>query len=539
MDMKLKVLIMILITLLISSCSNQNLEVSSNLEEVSVYETSQEDDSEVATQKRKIDGGEIKIAIMPPKTLNPLKNEDIYVDRMLNLIFQDLYLLDDNRKPQPNLIELAVPNYVDNTLTLTLKNNLYWHDGESITSDDFIYSLNVLSGASENAVYKGMVENIVSYSAIDNLTVVIRYREPKYLKGYDLLFPIIPKHYYEKANNTNDVDLVPVGNAYYKFDKQVDSKNYTLVRDETKEDKAFIDTIKIIVLMERETELYSFERGNIDIVVSDLQEWGKYQIVKNPNIYEYTNQVFEFIGFNLDRILISDKYFRELIAHSIDKDEISNRLYLGKGKTTNTFVNPDSWLYEKDTREYRYSFNEIQKLIEDYYVYDDELNILYKDINGLKKEVLFTIIVNEDNSIRASTAEYIKNNLINYGIKVDIQVLPYEEYINRFEVGNYDLVIGGYRFGTDQDVTQFLTNNIFNYNSNMLISRLIAFNEVVDEESYKIALGELQKLISNDLPFISLLYSENTVLTDENLIIPSLPSYSNLFSNVNEWYWVK
>ncbi len=538
MKIKNKFLIALILSMsfILNGCTEEKV-VDNEIEQIE--EIGDNIEKEVVVEKRQVDGGEMRIAIMPPKTLNPLKNEDIYVDRMLNLIFDDLYILDEQRKPKAYLIETSSPNYVDNTLTLTLKNNLIWHDGEKVTSDDFIYSLDILKNINENAIYKDMVSHVIAYGIIDDLTIVIQYDDSKYLNGQHLLFPIIPKHYYESNNIEMNKDFVPLGNSYFKFKEQIDSKNYTLIRDENKENMAFIDTIKVVVLRDRATELYSFERSNIDLVVTDLQEWGKYQMVKTSNVYEYTNQIFEFIGFNLDRMIISDKSFRELIAHSIDKNEISSRLYLSKGKITNTFVNPDSWLYETSTENYENSFDKIQEIIENNYEYDESANTLYKNINGLRKEVSFTIIVNEDNSTRIAIAEYLKNNLTNYGIKVVIQSLSYEEYIKRIEMGNFDLVIGGYRFDIDQDPTKFLVNNIFNYNTSMLNSRINAFNEVVDEESYKIALGELQKLTSKDLPFISLLYSEDTVLTDENLIIPEMPSYSNLFSNVNEWYWIR
>lgn len=537
----LKVFLVMFLAFFVSACQSE-ITTTSTIEETEIAndnEIEEQSEDEVIVEKRQVDGGEMTIAIMPPKTFNPLLNEDIYVDRMLNLLFQDLYVLDENRKPEKNLIDSAIPNYVDNTLTLKLKNNLKWHDGNQITSDDFVYSIQVLQQASENAIYKSMVKNIVSYTQVDELTLTIQYNDSKYLMGYDLLFPIIQKEYYMNATTENNRDFVPVGNGYFKFKERIDSKNYLLERDETKEDMAFIDTINVIVLRDRDTELYAFERSNIDLVITDLQEWGNYQVVKNPNIYEYTNQVFEFLGFNLDRMIVSDKYFREIIAYSIDSSEIVSRLYLKKGKATNTFVNPSSWLYESDVTSYKKSFDKINEIIEKNYNFDEEENILYKTINGLEKKVEFTIIVNEDNAARVSTAEYIKNNLTNFGINVDIQILTYDEYVSRIESGNYDLVLGGYRFDSDQDMTKFLTDNIFNYTSETLTNRINAFNSATDETSYDLSLGELQKLVATDLPFVSLLYSENTLLTDEDLIIPDMPSYSNLFSNVNEWYWVR
>ncbi len=526
-------ILMLTVLFIFSSCQNNDTT------EVSVTESVEIDEDVEEVEKQRVDGGELTIAITPPKTFNPLKNEDTYIDRMLGLIFQDLYILDENKKPIPNLIETATPNYADNTLSITLKKDLYWHDGMPITADDIIYSIQVLQSASENAIYKKDVNNIISYKKIDDYTVSIQYNDPKYLMGYDLLFPIIPKHYYSQANESNNYDMLPIGNGYFKFDEIIDSKNYTLVRDESKPDKANIEKVNVIVLQDDATELYAFERDNIDFIISDIEEWGEYRVSKKANIYDFTNQTFEFIGFNLDRLLISDKWLREIIAYSINKEEILDRIYLNNGKVTNTFVNPDSWLYTDEVKKYDSGYEEIKNIISKNYIYDKEENILYKEINGLKKEVRFSILVNEENTMRVSVAEYIKNNLINIGIDVEVQAVPFNEYIEKLNMKNFDVVIGGFRFDNDQDPTVFLQDNIFNYNTEELNNRIVAFNNATDEQSYKTALEELQELIATDLPFISLVYSENIILTDENLIIPNLPSYSNVFSNVNEWYWVE
>ncbi|WP_458788378.1 ABC transporter substrate-binding protein, partial [Vallitalea sediminicola] len=81
------------------------------------------------------------------------------------------------------------------TVTITLKKNILFHDGEELHSDDVVYSIDTLKAAPDDAIYKVNVKNYKRASAVDQYTLKIYFDQPFAFSLYTMNFPIIPKHH--------------------------------------------------------------------------------------------------------------------------------------------------------------------------------------------------------------------------------------------------------------------------------------------------------------------------------------------------------
>ncbi len=523
-----KLIMLIVITVGLVSCVNEEKAL---IEEINV--------KEIKKEKVRKEKGEITISIAPPKTFNPLKNEDIYVNNMLEILFEPLFELDENYRPKPILVESFTSNYTDNTTTIKLKEGLKWSNGTDITSDDIIYSLEVIKNASEKSMYKNMVRDVVSAKKEDELQVTIQYGTPKMLIGYDLLFPIISKEYYSKKG----VDLKPMGNGKYKFVDLNKSREYLLERDKSKEISGNIEKINVIVIQDSATMLYSFEQNKTDVIISSFEDWNKYNMSKESNSYNFYNQEFEFIGMNFDRILLQDKNLRILLDMLTNEEELLSKVYLNDGGITKTPVNPKSFLYNENVKDYGSDINIINDIIKENFTTEEKNGIkkLYTDINGLKKEIILSLIVNEENELRIKVSEYLKKTMKKFGIEIEISKLPYSEYLERINVGNYDLFLGGYKSEANQDITPLFGvidngefGNVFNYKINNIEERVYAVRNARGEEQYKVALEQLQKLIAEEIIIINTVYKKDMMLTSSTIKNNEHISYSNQFGSIDK-----
>src|SRR5665647_1279934 len=80
------------------------------------------------------------------KTLNPVisKDKDVYyIDK---LIYNSLFKLDENLLPQNDLAESYT--YDKNKITIKIKNELKWSNGESLTANDVKFSIDAYKKAS-------------------------------------------------------------------------------------------------------------------------------------------------------------------------------------------------------------------------------------------------------------------------------------------------------------------------------------------------------------------------------------------------------
>ena len=90
-------------------------------------------------------GGTMTIAMHKPETLNPIKNRDNTVDKVLRLIYEPLFVVNENMQVVPNLAESYTIN--GNTVTLKLKSGVKWDDGTNLTASDVTYTLSQLEDA--------------------------------------------------------------------------------------------------------------------------------------------------------------------------------------------------------------------------------------------------------------------------------------------------------------------------------------------------------------------------------------------------------
>ena len=115
----------------------------------------------------------LRLSMGKPETLNPLENTDVSVDKVLRLLFEPLFVQNQNNEIQPNLAESYSVENNGNTVNIKLRSGLKWDDGNPITASDIVYSVKFLQKAGDNVIYKSNVKNVKSCYAKDNLTATI------------------------------------------------------------------------------------------------------------------------------------------------------------------------------------------------------------------------------------------------------------------------------------------------------------------------------------------------------------------------------
>jgi peptide/nickel transport system substrate-binding protein len=156
--------------------------------------------------------------------LNPLLDLNNPADRDVDrLLFSSLLRFDSRGIPQPDLAESWGVSADGTIYNLTLRANATWHDGTPVTSDDVLFTINLLR--SEYSAYPADVHTLwdnVEITRINDKNIKFTLTEP-FVPFLDYLtFGILPKHLLETVPadqlvNT-DFNLSPVGSGPYKFD---------------------------------------------------------------------------------------------------------------------------------------------------------------------------------------------------------------------------------------------------------------------------------------------------------------------------------
>lgn len=483
----------------------------------------------------------IQIAMQNPITLNPIYNMDKSVQQNLYLIFDTLVNIEEDGSITPNLAETWAYSEVENALTIKLRDDVKWHDAQPFTADDVMFTLKTIQTAPESS-YKQSTKNIANMQVMPNNTLKIYYRQPFSGVLQSLFFPVIPQHIYD-VEYDKQVALAPVGTGPYKYEKTVPYKEITFIRnDDYFMGQPSIERINVMIAPDEQSMLYSFEQELIDVIYTDVMDWGKYAKDKSAEIHEVTTNCYEFLGVNFSKVIFQNKQIREALVYGLDRQELLDIYYLGHGVVTDTPISPYSYLFDQ-TLESRAYDKEKAKLIlaQEGYVLDPTTKIFTKNNIPLS----FSIMINEGNQQRVRVAEGIQKMYKEIGIQVDIERVESSIYMQRLYSKQFDAFLGGWKLSYVPDLTfafhssqSVSGDNFISYNNpkmDQLLTSTFSTSPMDIQESY----AELQQFIAEENPYISLYFRNGALITKKKITGTIKPNPLNVYANIEEWQLVQ
>jgi ABC-type transport system substrate-binding protein len=95
-----------------------------------------------------------------------------------------------------------------------------------------------------------------------------------------------------------------------------------------------------------------------------------------------------------------------------------------------------------------------------------------------------SLIVNVENQYRVAAAYQIADSLEEFGFKINLQILSFDEYSRRISAGEYDMYLGEVKLDGSMDISQFFT-------SGTPFSSGIDTNQRVATDYFKYRAGEI------------------------------------------------
>ncbi|KXZ40178.1 peptide/nickel transport system substrate-binding protein [Alkalithermobacter thermoalcaliphilus JW-YL-7 = DSM 7308] len=479
-------------------------------------ENEQENIQQINEEKSPKKGGSINISVTRFDNLNPLLNNDKSLDHALKLIYDSLFTLDENYNIVPKLVNgYELSNY-NTKLNITLKDNIKWHDGANLTSEDVKFTIEFLK--KNNSPYSFMVENIQNVNIIDNKNLEIIFTKPYAFAVENLIFPIIPRHIEIVDGNSL------IGNGMYKVAGYEKRRYIKLIRNEDYySKKPYIDEINILIVPDTESQenmLLSFEThiNKADEVIS-----GKFPS-STFNIHDYTGRDYEFLALNFNSEYIKDINFRKALAYSINKNKILNDIYLNKGKMVSLPIYPESKYYDKAMSDYDYDIDKARE-----YIKITE----FEDIN-------LKLLVNKKETTRLKIAYVIKESLKQIGVEVEIIEVDEEGINHMINSGNYDLALLGWTLPTIPDVSFMFQGreSLINYSDEKINELLSNLRQSTTEQEKIKNYRQVQKHVKDNIPYIGLVLKDSHVVLNKNIKGNLNSTHFNIYNGIENLYLI-
>jgi peptide/nickel transport system substrate-binding protein len=349
---------------------------------------------------------------------------------VLGFIYEPLFTYDD----QMNIVGLLADtwSWSDDALTLTVKlrQNVKFHNGDTMTADDVKFSFDRVLNEKTGAAARSYFTDIKEVNVVDPNTVAFVLTKPNatVISGMTVTgASILDKKLIEGGA---DPAKTVVGTGPFMLKDWQPDKVLLLAKnpDYWMKGLPYLDTIEMRVIPDESAILAGLRAGEIDfaqfndpsIALTAAKDTTKLTLLRQPSL------AYHVLQLNPARDPFKNEKVRQAVSCAIDRQQVIDSAALGEGKVTPPITNPFFAAPLDSLFCYKPDIEKAKQLLAD---------------SGAK-DVTFTIMAASDEPPTAvAEAQSIQAQLANIGITVKIETLELGVYVQRWLKGDFDATI--------------------------------------------------------------------------------------------------
>lgn len=493
----------------------------------------------------------------PPEFFNPLYNPGIAGKFAIRFMYDSLLGMPEPNHFTPSLAD-SFETKDNQNYVIKLNPKAKWTDGEPITADDVIYTLNLLAnpkvesskgsfikmldGLTDDGKLEEGLSEIPNLVAVDAHTVNLKTKtpvDPNYIKsflGFEVF--IAPKHIFEKidpsAIASSEAALHPtVTSGAFEF-VTYKTNNYVEYKANPNYYQGVPKLKKIFIRLMNGTNLVtSLKSGDIQMAAG-----GGIGIIplKDIGLLEKDDKLFvksapSFMSQFLDVNNSNPEFnatFRKAVTTAINREQIVTQLFRGKASLIPTIYTPLSPIYDKNVKPLAYDVAKAKELLKE---------------SGFDTSKTITIEVPIGNVLREQSADLIQQDLTAIGLKVKLEKLDFPTLLSRARKGDYQMLLIGYVPPVDPDYSDCFipgaTSNFAHTDDPKLTKMMLAAASMTNPVERKAAYSEIQEYM-RDNQFLTTLYSADTIIAQtKNLKGGIIDYWDGSLYNLYDWHFEK
>lgn len=390
-----------------------------------------------------------------------------------------------------NLAELPQISPDGLVWTFKLKPNLKWSDGEPITADDVVFTVDMIYDPETQGIMReGMLVDVkdpktgeikrvpLKYRKIDGRTVEFRFPVPYAPARSMLNISVAPRHKLynawkaKKINSTwsvstNPKELVASGTwimqSYVPGQRVVYARNPNYwKKDDWGRPLPYFEKYVQLIVPDINASTLKFKGGECDslaVPAFDYPNVKRDEKSGNYTVYDLGPGLgFNYLNFNLNpeakvdawKIkLFQQKEFRQAVSFAINRQLMSINLFRGLARPNWSPVSPANKVFHNpNVPKYLYDPVKAKSML-------DALGVKDNDGNGFREyeghEVQFNIITNVENPLRKSMCTVITKDLKNIGLNAIFTPINFNKLVTSLDSKPYEweAVVLGFTGGTE------------------------------------------------------------------------------------------
>lgn len=347
------------------------------------------------------------------ESLNPHKAEAAATREILFNVFEGLY------KPNCDgeLIPAVAKDYHCSedglAYTFILRDNVMFHNGNTVTAEDVISSIEACADTSDGTPLIPAFSNIKTIEKADESTIVITLAE----RDADFLSYIASVKAAILPAGQTDADTNPIGTGPYRYVSRSVQENIVMEKfDAYWGDPAYIEKVTFKVCADPDALVMNLNGGAVDMMahlpVSQAQ-----QLSKDFTVLEGTMNLVQAMYLNHDFAPFADERVRQALCYAVDKNEILELVSDGKGEQVGSSMFPNFRKYYLPSLNDTYSYQ------------PEKAKQLLKEA-GYENSLRFTVTVPSNYPQHVDTAQILVEQLKEVGVDVAIEQVEWNTWLS-------------------------------------------------------------------------------------------------------------
>jgi peptide/nickel transport system substrate-binding protein len=471
-------------------------------------------------------------------SLDPIFAFDYPENTVLSVLCETLLRQSPDGSITSGLADLTYPD--DTTMVFTLKDGITFWDGNPLTPEDVVYSLERNTNPKLGGFYGATFDRVKSIEATGSNEVTINLKEPDYWLAGELASTpgwIVEKSYVEEKG----ADFgTPAGGTMctgsYKLKSWKPGEGVTVVRNDAywnPDVKPLVDQIVFkgtpdeaaltsALLTGDVNGTYAFSISTLD----QLKSSDKVTVTEGP-------------GWNTDAFIVSsfdgalgDARVRQALSLALDRQGIIDTVYKGAALMPKSLSPPGTWGYGRDV--FSSAYDELPDMTQDL----DKAKQLVKAAGATGETI--TLGMSSELANIATEASAYKSAAESIGLKAELKSVSAANYINFFIDAAARKDIDGFftvNYGDYADPAGLLgtlvlptgSQNYSGYNNPQVTKLLNEARTTADETERAQKVADAQAIIMQDMPWIPNAFPDSGLITSANLT-GAVSSFAYMFA---------
>lgn len=300
-----------------------------------------------------------------PATLDPHQqwNPDSYF--VYRNIFDNIVTRDNDGQIVPQ-IATSWEQTSDTQMTLTLRDDVTFHDGEKLTADDVVFSVQRITDPDFGSPQLGQFNKIIKAEALDDRTVRLTTDGPyPALLAQLVKLSVVPEHI-TRDMPSEEFNAAPVGSGPYALKGWDRGVQVTLERnDDYWGDRGSFETAVFKAVPDASTRLANLQAGAADLVVtlnSDLAE--QLEASGKGKVLNVTTERVAYFALNSALPPLDNADLRRAIGHAIDREGLVDGILGGYPQVVDQMLSPAHFGWSDDIEGLAYDPDKARELIQ-------------------------------------------------------------------------------------------------------------------------------------------------------------------------------